>query len=166
MVRSERSRNRKDPEWIKPACCFYEVSDVDPELNVQLWGFQPLQRFGQDLGLLKQWGSLCREAFSMLVATLSRTFPFSAHFPLLLLQLSIWPSFTGVIHYRLHSDAHTHPHRPAHACQHAHAFDCEREAWINEMCHSVASVCVHVLLWPYKCAVWHAYRWRHVAISL
>lgn len=55
-------------------------SNGSVQLNVQLWVFQPLQRFGQELGLRKQWGSLCEEALRELVATLSRTFPFSSQF--------------------------------------------------------------------------------------
>lgn len=44
---SERSWNRKDPEWSKQVC-FHEVSDVDPELKVHLEVFQPLQTFVKD----------------------------------------------------------------------------------------------------------------------
>lgn len=86
---------------------FYEVSGVDPELNVQMWVFHPLQRFGQELGSWRQRGCLCKETLSVLVAALCRTFPFSAKFPLFS-HFSLPPTLRG-----------------SHTCQHAHTWGCE-----------------------------------------
>lgn len=101
--------NRKDPEWIKQLCRFYEVSDDDPELNVQLLSFSASSKFWSRIRLIETMRQLVQNRLQCVGCYIVPGHFLSVLiFPSLCSSFHSSLSFTGVIHYRLHSDTHKH----------------------------------------------------------